>query len=199
MRHAIILFSLLTFAACATQRAERKSAERLAGQISQMQTNLTTLAESRQNIARARALVSQRLLRSAIETEVFNADTLDNLGGDARTLFDSSIKDAAAAVARRAKADAEIAAAEEAAKAATARVNTRSDDLGATAKLLSQLAEKQSWREQARFYFHFFSEVQDSLEEMDQTARQHSEIAQDQTGAQQPPVTPQPAAQGGQP
>jgi hypothetical protein len=182
---------LVLGAACATRTAEQKAAERLAGQISHMQTNLASLAESRVNIARARGNVSQRLLRSALETEVINAENRDNLlNADQRTKLDNAIKKADISVQRRAKADAELAAAEALVQADASRVNPRSEELGATAKLLSHLAEKQSWREQAKFYFHFFNEVKASLDEMTATARADGSAAQDLTDAQQPPKTP---------
>lgn len=185
MRKAILLVSLLT-AACATRTAERKTAERLAGQISHMQTNLAALAESRVNIATARAHVSQRLLRSALDTEVANAENRENLlSGDQRTKLENALKKADTAVQRRAKADAELAAAEAQARTDASRVNPRTEELGLTAKLLGQLAEKERWREQAKFYFHFFNEVKTSLNEMTETARADRDAAQDQTNAQQ--------------
>jgi len=105
MRHAIVLFSLLTLATgCATRTAEQKTAERLAGQVSQMQTNLASLAESRVNIAAARALVSQRLLRSALETEVINAENKESLlTAEQRARVQTAIANADTAVQRKAK------------------------------------------------------------------------------------------------
>lgn len=198
MRRTTVLLSLLVFTtACATRPAERKAAERLAGQISHMQTNLAALAQSRSSIAAYRAGVSQRLLRSAVETEVANAENRENLlSGDQRTKLDNILRKADTAVQRRAKAEAELAAAEAAARADAARVNPRTEELGATAKLLSHLAEKERWREQVTFYFHFFNEVKTSLDEMAESARANSNAAQNQTNAQQPPnpkpVQPEP-------
>jgi len=186
MRNPILVSILALASACATQTAERKAAERLAGQVSHMQTSLAALADSRVQIAAARAQVSQRLLRSAVETEVFNAENRENLlTADQRTKLDNVLEKADAAVQRRAKADAELAAAEALAKADTARVNPRTEELGLTAKLLGQLAEKERWREQAKFYFHFFKEVKTSLDEMTETANTERDAANDLTDAQQ--------------
>lgn len=186
MRKPILVSILLLASACATRTAERKAAERLAGQVSHMQTNLAVLADSRVQIAAARAQVSQRLLRSAVETEVFNAENRENLlKPDHLTKLDNALKKADAAVQRRAKADAELAAAEALAEAETARVNPRTEELGLTAKLLGHLAEKERWREQAKFYFHFFKEVKTSLEEMTETAKTNLDAAKDLTDAQQ--------------
>ena len=186
MRRAILLLSSLLLAACATRVAERKSAERLAGHVSHMQTSLAALAESRANIAAARAQVSHRLLRSAVETEVWNAENRENLlSEDQRTALETTIRNGDAAVERRAKADAELAEAEKLTRAHASHVNPRTEELGATAKLLGRLAEKERWREQVKFYFHFFREVKTGLDEMTKTAQRNSAAAQDLTDAQQ--------------
>lgn len=186
MRRLLLLSSLVFAAACATRTAERKSAELLAGQVSHMQTNLAALAESRIAIAAARAQVSQRLLRSALETEVLNAENTEILlNEEQRAGLENAISKATAAVQRRAKADAELAEAETLARADAGHVNPRTGELGVTARLLSRLAEKERWREQLKFSVHFFREVKAGLDEMTQTAQQYGDAAQELTAAQQ--------------
>ena len=182
---AFVSFLVLS-TACSTQTAQRETASRLAGQVSKMQTDLNAMAESRTNIAVARHHVAERLLRSALETELANADRLDNMAADARRKFDDALKKAEQAKKRRAKADEEIAAAEALAKEAKSRVNPHTEELGAAAKLLGRLAEKPNWKEQLNFFFHFFSEVQSSLDEMNDESEQSENEAESQTADQAP-------------
>jgi len=184
MRKSIVVSMLILAAGCGTQRAQRESATRLAGQISQMQTDLGAMAESRKNIAVARHHVSERLLRSALDTELANADRLENMDREPRRLFDEAVKRAEDASARRAKADEEMAGAEAIAMAETSRIDTHAEELAAAAKLLGRLAEKPNWREQLKFYFHFFGEVKDSLDEMKADADQSETDAASQTAGQ---------------
>jgi hypothetical protein len=186
MRRSLILSALLLATACSTRLAERKTAERLAGQVSHMQTSLATLAESRVAIAAARAQVSRRLLQSALETEVLNAENIENLLNDEqRARLETTIQKADVAIRRRAKADSELADADARARADADRVNPRSDELGLTAKLLSRLADKERWREQMKFSFHFFNELKITLDDVTQTAQKNLYAANELTAAQQ--------------
>jgi len=183
MRNTIIVLSALFVAGCATDAAQRTAAERLAGQVSRMQTDLAAMAESRTNIAIARDHITERLLRSGIETELVNTEHLQSLTSDQRRMFDNAIKTADSEKARKGKAEAEILASEAAAKSEVAHIDTHAEDFAGAAKLLGRLAEKPNWTEQLKFYFHFFNEVKDSLDEMNKKTKESETAAESQATA----------------
>lgn len=172
MRRVLAIIGTLVFTACATQSAQRTAAERLAGQVSQMQADLSAMADARTNIAIARDHVTERLLHSALDAENNNEERKQGLNTGQRQMFDNAIKSAEAAKTRRAKADAEMLAAETLAKAETSRIDTHAEDFAAAAKSLGRLAETPNWKEQLSFYVDFFREVKKSLDDMDQQTKQ---------------------------
>jgi hypothetical protein len=195
-RVLLLLGAALVASACGTQQVRLDTAKLLATKAAQVQRELETFSVARQNADIARQRNANRLLRSALQTEAQNAATVAIWRATDETSkldMQTELMRAIAETERRAQdADAAIAKGAAISNATKSRVASRSDQLSATAKTLSGLAEKEKLADQLAFYISFLDEVRESVAE---SAKAASQAANNAGAAANKAV----AAQGGKP
>jgi len=174
IRKLLVLIVAVALTGCASQQIQRDSARVLAAKAIEVQHDLEAFSIARQNADIARQRTANRLLRSALETEALNTAQLAmwRVAEDKARLSiaDELMRAVDAAVKQSHAADESIARAIALADGTKSRVATRSDQLGATAKVLGQLAEKEPLRDRIAFQVHFVDEVHESINEASKAA-----------------------------